>query len=264
MSTGDSNPPTRRNERPDSRNPPSPNDPAQPDNPRDAESGQPVDFGSYVSSTVRSAAELFGTPTRSGRSGRRAAKSAERATGSSPSAGSPLPPREAEEEPDVRPRTYWRDSVASDRDDGPRVTYDDDGDDGGRTDGMFPWRFPDDDRTRMLILAGAAILLVAIVALIWLLNRDGDGGGSTDPTATMESVIDAAPTATESGSETENDAAAPSTPTGFEPASDEAPDPTPTDEVRRGGDNQLNVDDPGTPDASRTDEPLARAKSSFG
>lgn len=261
MSTGDSSPPTRRNAKPDSENPASqsPNDPARPDASHDADSGQPVDFGSYVSSTVRSSAALFGAPARSGRSGRRTARSADRTPGSSPPSGSALPPTEVEDEPVARqrnrPRTYWRDSVSSDRDDGPRVTYDD-GDGGGDRGGKFPWRFPDDNRTRMLILGGAALVLVAIVALIWVLNRDGDGSGTQDPTATMESVLDAAPTATEAGSGAETDDP-PSTPTGFEPATDQEPAVTPTDEVRRGGDNQINADDPGTPDASRTDDPLA-------
>lgn len=118
---------------------------------------------------------------------------------------------------------------------------------------MLPWKFPDDERTRRIAFAAIALALLAILALIWLLTRDTDEGGAPPPTGTIESVIEVDPTATEAGDDR-------STPTGFVPVDDvETPSPTPTStaEVRRGGDNQRNIDDPGTPGASGLDGSLA-------
>jgi len=115
---------------------------------------------------------------------------------------------------------------------------------------MFPWKFPEDDRTRKIIVAAVAVALLALVALIWFLSRGGDDGDPPPPTGTVESVIDAAPSATEA----EDDSR---TPPAFLPSDDESPTPASSEAVRRGGDNQRNVDDTGTPGTSGSSGSLA-------
>lgn len=230
-----------------------------------------VDFGSYVSSTVRSSADLFGTPTRSSSSRNRGRRTEPEPAPSNPPDGDSVPapsrlPRQraartsntAATAESNRPRTYWRDSVAGD------ATSDEYADDrrevpenggfGDRFGGMFPWKFPDDGRTRGIILGVVALAILALVLLLWFLNR-GDDDDSPPPTGTVESVINA-PGATDPPTESSGDA---STPSGFIPfEEDETPEPEPeaTEAVRRGGDNQLDRDDPGTPGA-RLDVPVS-------
>ncbi len=223
-----------------------------------------VDFGSYVSSTVRSSADLFGTPTRSSSSRNRGKRTDPEPAPSNPPDGDPVPapPRSPRQRPartsntvasveSNRPRTYWRDSVAEDSE-ADEYTDDrrEDPEDGGfgdRFSAMFPWKLPDDGRTRGIILGLVALAIVALVLLIWFLNR-GDDDDSPPPTGTVESVINA-PGATDPPTESSGDA---STPSGFIPfEEDETPEPEPeaTEAVRRGGDNQLDSDDPVTPGA---------------
>lgn len=249
MPTGDSNPSNKRNTRPEPAN----RDPQATDEsvqPAPSNPDESVDFGSYVSSTVRSSAELFGTPARSAPSRKRAPRS------DTPSSGQPtndpVPARSevpagrrVRDVPDSsgsRPRTYWRDSVAGETVDDAEIDDDARRGGGGRTGGIFPWKFPEDDRTRKIILAAVAVALLAVVALVWFLSRDGDDSETPPPTGTVESVIDAAPSATEAEDE-------PRTPPPFIPFDDETPTPTTTEAVRRGGDNTLD-DDSGTPGAS--------------
>lgn len=258
MPQGDSNPRDNRNMRPGDAPrdaPKSTNDP-QPTPPADPGPEGSVDFGSYVSSTVRSSAELFGTPARSAPSRNRPSRTRQPRQGVTPETQVTVTSREPAERPErdvpvtsrARPRTYWRDSVIGGRSPGEPLP-DDDGDgagDGGRTGGMLAWSFPEDERTRRIIYAAVALALVALVALVWLLNRGG-GDEEPPPTGTIESVLDAAPSATEPDDDG-------STPSGFAPFIDddeETPPSEPTEAVRRGGDNQIDRDDPGTPAASR-------------
>jgi len=143
----------------------------------------------------------------------------------------------------ARPRTYWRDSIAG----GPGTeSPSDSGDgDGAPGGGSFAWSFPEDERTRRIIYAAGALALVALIALIWLLNRDGNDEVAP-PTGTIESVLDAVPSATAP----DDDASTPSQFAPFIDEDDETPTAEPTEAVRRGGDNQINRDDPGTPAAS--------------
>ncbi len=134
------------------------------------------------------------------------------------------------------------DEYADDRRDDPE-----NGGFGDRFGGMFPWKLPDDGRTRGIIFGAVALAILALVLLIWFLNR-GDGDESPPPTGTAESVINA-PGASETPTE---DSEGASTPSGFIPfEEDETPEPEPeaTEAVRRGGDNQLDNDDPVTPGA---------------
>jgi len=222
-----------------------------------------VDFGSYVSSTVRSSSELFGTPARSAPHRHRSTQS--RTSSSSTSATSArIPTSESSTDGDPatrplapaqeRPNRYWRDSVGSTVADRPNEPVERESDDGGGGSfrNMVPWGFPGGDRPGKALIAAIALVLLAIVALIWFLNRGEDGGGATDPTPTRESVIDAVSSPAEV-----DDASA--TPAGIPPfVRDETPMPEPTEEVRRGGDNQLDQDDSeSTPDISTTGDPLA-------
>ncbi|MEJ7901895.1 MAG: hypothetical protein WKF63_08595, partial [Thermomicrobiales bacterium] len=265
MPTGDSSPPNNRNTRPNAANgdPQGPLDqdvsrPPEPSNPDES-----VDFGSYVSSTVRSSAELFGTPARTAPSRSQTSRTNTPPTGQQPNAPVPVLPgsqteRAARELPDSspnRPRTYWRDSVSGggaateidlDDDAGQRGS----GGNGGRAGDLFPWKFPDDERTRRIIFAAIALGLLAILALVWLLNRGDDNGGSPPPTGTVESIIDAAPSATE----TDDDSP---TPPGFIPFDEETSEVAPTEAVRRGGDNQRNVETQSTPGATGSSGSLA-------
>jgi hypothetical protein len=116
--------------------------------------------------------------------------------------------------------------------------------------GGIPWQFPNGGKPGPALIGAIALVLLAIIALIWYLNRD-DGGDEDPPTPTptQESVFDAEPSATAPDGER-------STPSGFVPTDLETPESEPTEEVRRGGDNQRNRDDDGTPGAS-TGDPLA-------
>ncbi|MDQ3655679.1 MAG: hypothetical protein M3457_11450, partial [Chloroflexota bacterium] len=203
---------------------------------------------------------MFGTPARSAPSRKRASRS------DTPSSGQPTNDpaparseapsgrrvRETPSSSRSRPRTYWRDSVAGETVEEADIDDDAGRGGGGRTGEIFPWKFPEDDRTRKIILAAVAVALLALVALIWFLSRGGDDGESPPPTGTVESVIDAAPSATEADDDSP-------TPPAFIPFDDETPTPTSasTEPVRRGGDNQLNGDDPGTPGASGSSGSLA-------
>ncbi len=249
MPAGDSSPPDKRNTRPDptNRNATSPDEPVT-ENPDDS-----VDFGSYVSSTVRSSAEMFGTPARSAPSRSRKPRASTPPANETdvPRSEAPLTPtsRESPVESRNRPRTYWRDSVAGDdRDEVDAGGDDGRGDDGGRRGDLFPWKFPEGDRTRKLILAGAALAILAVIVIIWLLNR-GEDDETPPPTGTVESILDVPSSATESADD-------PSTPPAFLPQDDDTPAP-PTEGVRRGGDNQRNRDDSSTPGASGLDGSLA-------
>ncbi len=253
MPTGDSRPPEKRNTSPNPSNRESQGS-DQGDKPGSPNPEESVDFGSYVSSTVRSSAELFGTPARSAPSRNRNPRSSspppEQPAVSRDEAPANRATRDVAEGSRDRPRTYWRDSVTGEtRDDFAPDDDDQGGGAGGRTGDMFPWKLPEDDRTRKIILAAIILALVAIVALIWLLNRDDDGGETPPPTGTIESVLDAPPSATEPGED-------PSTPPAFLSPGDETPE-EPTESVRRGGDNQRDRDDNGTPGASGSDGSLA-------
>jgi hypothetical protein len=125
------------------------------------------------------------------------------------------------------------------------------GDEGGGFGDRFPWRFPDDERTRRIIFGAIALVLVAALVLAWLLSRGSDDD-PPPPTGTIESVLDAPPAATEPG------AGSASTPSGSAPFLDEdTPTPEATEAVRRGGDNQRDRDDTGTPGATGNEDPLA-------
>ncbi len=249
MPSGDSNAANNQGAGPDS-NPDA-------EAPRAPSSGadEKVDFGSYVSNTVRSSADLFGTPPRSSSSRNR------RTTGQSPPAdqpeidpgqaapGTPQPRTGGTSGPKAaagsnRPRTYWRDSLSAPATSGPEdAARDEPGADGGRRrfGGMPAWSVPDDGRTRGIIIAVIALAILGLIALVWFLNRGAGDDVSPPPTGTIESVIDAPGTPIES----EGDV---STPSGFIPFEDEeTPEPEATEAVRRGGDNQLDRNDPGTP-----------------
>lgn len=249
MPSGDSFPAKNRNPDPETgADDPGASQPANAD--------ESVDFGSYVSSTVRSSADLFGTPRRSSSSRRRASTEPEpeqSAAGDETPAQARAPRRQGPRETTTgaeaetnRPRRYWRDSVAGES--GQNEYDDDQGDDsanggyGDRIGAMFPWKLPDDGRTRAIIFAAIAVALLALVVLIWFLNR-GEDNDAPPPTGTVESVIDAPDTPTESSEGA-------STPSGFIPFEDEeTPEPEATEAVRRGGDNQIDREEPGTPGA---------------
>lgn len=213
-----------------------------------AESRESVDFGSYVSSTVRSSAERFGTPARSaparGRRNRPSQPAPADAPDTAPASSSTEigPSDDASRSTRDRPRTYWRDSVGNEST-SPRVAMSDP--DEPAPAGVFGWSLPEDQRTRRALFGGIALALLAIIAIIWLLARGGGGDDPPPATGTAESVLNAPPVATEPGG-----AAADSTPSGSIPFIDEeTPVSEPTEAVRRGGDNQIGRDD-GTPDAT--------------
>ncbi len=268
MPTGDSRNPSDRNSKPgdtgaDASIPSSskgaPDSGAsQPVQPDDA-----VDFGSYVSSTVRSSAELFGTPARSAsarsRSTRRRSPFSTKST-----SGDDEPPSGEISEVDAgagllpsreRPSRYWRDSLRSATSRG--LGDPDEGDSaGGGRDGttrrLVFMGFPNRDRSGMAIIGGIALAILASIALIWFLTRGDDGGVTSDPTPTQESVIDSVP----SPADDDTDG---STPGGIPPfVPNGTPAPESTEEIRRGGDNQLDQnDDESTPGASTSDDPHA-------
>jgi hypothetical protein len=121
------------------------------------------------------------------------------------------------------------------------VPIEDGGGDGGGGRPVLPWSFRDGDRPSNTIIAIAGVAILAIILLIWFLNRDGDGGNENPtPTPTQESVI-SAPTGTEDADDSQS-------PPAFVRPTEDAEEPTPTEAVRRGGDNQRDVDD-GTPGA---------------
>lgn len=202
---------------------------------------EPLDFGTFVSRSVRSSADRL-----------RQADSGE---------ASPTQPAE---EPSSRPRRerpsrYWRDSVQGDRPIASRRTTraaetrdaTDEGDDGGDRQPPF-WASlfggdNEDGRNRRLLLAFIAGL-VAVLLIAFLLTRligggdDNDGDPTPTPTAATTEIVPGG-----------GDAPA-STPRTFPTGSQQgAPSPTPTDEVIRGGDNQLggdqDTDTEGTPAA---------------
>ncbi len=128
---------------------------------------------------------------------------------------------------------------------------DDDGSgDGGGYQDRFPWAFQDDGRPNWTILGGILLALLALILLVWYLAGRGDGGGEPTPTPTEESVINAPIDGTEESDDSTPSVFVPRVPT-------QSDEPTPTQEPRRGGDNQRNVndDDEGTPGAS-TGDPL--------
>lgn len=224
-----------------------------------SEQGNDVDFGSYVSSTVRSSAELFGTPARSAssRSRRQGSQSrtpeSEKARESSPEPGTPAQNAPAQgSTARERPARRWRDSAVVEKVDDVEtgiLENDGSGDGGGYRD-RFPWAFQDDGRPNWTILGGILLALLALILLIWYLVGRGGGDGDPIPTPTEESVIDAPLTGTEEDDDSTPSVFVPQVPT----QSDD--EPTATQETRRGGDNQRNVDDDeGTPGAS-SDDPL--------
>ena len=221
-----------------------------------------VDFGSYVSSTVRSSAELFGTPARS--APKRSQPSQQKpATPPARASDRYVPPSEEIEASESEPQSprasrdrsnrYWRDSVSPGSGAEPEIPSDTDGDGGGGRfgGGFLSSMFPNGERpSNNVIIGTVALALLAIIALVWFLNRDSDGGQELTPTPTSETVFDAEASATEVDD--------PSTPTGFVPPRQSPATPTPTEGPRRGGDNvrdQESTDS--TPDASNTGDPLA-------
>lgn len=227
-------------------------------------SGDSVDFGSFVSSTVRSSSELFGTPSRSSR--RRTARSQPVSTQGQPQEESAQPrvrterpeaerpvtrsrPSTSPEQAGTRPSRYWRDQAAPIDDvDADEAELEDDGQGGNRSRGA--WAFGDGQRPSNAIIGGIVLLLLAIILIFWLLNRGGDDGGEdVTPTVTPESVIDPGTDSTPSSSG--------STPTSFQPPTEEPAEPTATEGPRRGGDNQRDNDDEETPGASTGADPLA-------
>lgn len=184
------------------------------------------DFGSFVSSAVRTSADRFKTPD-----SRRAPS---RATPSAPQgpAGATVPGPERTETAETRtpeprrdrPRRYWRDSLAgssgvgegargSSEDSEPastggsrgiRVTRRGQGDDGG--DGGGRIRFErrnqgDGDgggfipgvnlptRTLLGIIGGALLLLLSLVFILNQAGDDTNDDGDVTPTSTVESVL---------------------------------------------------------------------------
>jgi len=232
------------------------------DNQRSRNTGRPqgedVDFGAFVSERVRSASERLkgtgGEPTEVSRP----AVSPENQRGAGPA---PERPATSSPEPTPirrqRPSRYWRDSLKESTGEdveqvsgssqrflgtGPARRPAEQAPESGDGDGGdgAPWwqslSSSDDGRNRSLILyavIGLVLLALMIFGIIRLFGDEETGGGG-DPTPTA--------TATE-----DTGAIAPSTP-GTEP--DDEPTPTETPEVRRGGDNQLNPGEEGTPAGS--------------
>lgn len=224
-----------------------------------SKSQQDVDFGSYVSSTVRSSAELFGTPARAAgsRSNRSAKGTASQSTPAGDDGADVAPPRTTS--PSVRETTdrssrYWRDTVEPDdsdqaADSAPPAAA-------GGFGGMesirvrFPWAFDDGGRPTLPVLGGIAAIALILLFGIWQLASSGGNDSDLTATETPEMVIGAP---TEDAGTTGSD----STPSGFVPA----PTTVPTDEATttapvRGGDNQRNPANEPTPGANGVD-PLA-------
>ncbi len=229
------------NERPTPNNPPG-QDAGAPSSGSAPSSGE-VDFGTYVSSTVRSSAELFGTPAKSAPARRRTSRPAVEPTAGVRSefdTGDSTGPRTT---PPASPRTdrssrYWRESAVVQEEPVPLDEGSGDGgDDGG---GLFGWLPGGGEGPRpTYILFGILAALVLLIAVIWYLaGRGDDGGGGTTPTSTSEAVIDTDATGTP-----------PEATSPFVFSTEEADTPTPTETTTRGGDNQKDHDDDGTPGA---------------
>jgi hypothetical protein len=221
------------------------------------EAGTNVDFGSYVSSTVRSSAELFGTPARSASSRSRKQASPGRPADSGRISQPPAEPAGRADDgpapvPVARERSArrWRDTAGFEQVHVQDEIPDDDGSgNGGDYQDRFPWAFQEDGRPNWTILGGILLALLALILLVWYLAGRGGDGGEPTPTPTEESVINAPL----NGTEEDDD----STPSVFVPrAPTQSDEPTATQEPRRGGDNQRNAeDDEGTPGAT-TGDPL--------
>ena len=232
--------------------PPASSDPRPPSG---SEQDESVDFGSYVSSTVRSSAELFGTPARSAPVRRRQPSdpSVTPTPTAPPRTTAPVAGATSTAQPSTdtasreRPARYWRDSVAPEEPEyEPEV-----GGDGGTGRPIFPWALGDGQRPGLNLVIGAVLLaLIAIAALVWwLLQDDENNQQAPPPTGTTESVFDAVATEIP-----EDDATPPfmfpTDASGVEPT--EAPTPTP----RRGGDNQRDQDDETPEDENGADVDL--------
>jgi hypothetical protein len=215
-----------------------------------AASGEPegLDFGAFVSRSVRSSADRL-KDSASSRAARREesreAKPTQRPT-----------PIHRE-----RPARYWRDSFRERS--GEDVTVSspgarrflnrgetppaegppgDDGGNGGDGGGAW-WQSltsggDDGGPNRQLIglIALGAIILLALIFLFTRLVGDDDPGEDVTPTATSPAVLDQ-PTDDAGGTPTAND----------QPATTVQEEPTETPAVRRGGDNQRDQSDEGTP-----------------
>lgn len=216
-----------------------------------------VDFGSYVSSTVRSSAELFGTSGRSSRSRRSTPRDDATLAGREESAQSGAPGSRESDTPistsaTTRSRSsrYWRDTVEED-DFGEEMAEPVLATGGGgwrdTINDRFPWAFGDDGRPTLPVLGGIAAIALLLLLAIWLAVQGGGDGTDLNATETPELVI-GAPT---DGAATED--ADRSTPTGFQPVPTQGPDETEeTPTATRGGDNQRNRDPNETPGADST------------
>lgn len=156
----------------------------------------------------------------------------------------------------ARARRYWRDSVAGtgayatarDADD------DIDADDGGTGRAGFSSMFRDGDGPNRKLLALLAAIVVAIVLIILLVNLIGgnDDNGGADPTETpLPNVIN-------TDDSTEPARSSPDSRATEQP--NERETPAPTDEVRRGGDNQVDQDN----QDESTNEPTSTPEDSTG
>ncbi len=225
-------------------------------------SDQDVDFGSYVSSTVRSSAELFGASGRSSRSRRSSSRQQDPVdegaleTPADASSRAATSSTYAGETP--RSSRRWRDTVQDDDD----IAYVDEADDapvaaaaggGGMLASIndrFPWAFGDDGRPTLPALGGIAALALLILLAIWIAVQWGGGDSGGNATETPEMVIGAP---TENGATEDADE---STPSGFQPIPTQQTDSDVTPTPQRGGDNQRNRDPSETPEADGSD-PLA-------
>lgn len=214
------------------------------------QSTEPLDFGEFVSRSVRSSADRF---KQSGDQEATSRRQTIRATPKDDDTPAPTPRKRS-------PR-YWRDSLRESRAssesgppgrrfadphiDGDREVEDDGGDNGGNVPiwGRFYGGDGDGPDRRMLayFVAGLVLVLILILILVQVLGGDDDNGEET-PTETPATTEVIAP-----GGQT------PGTPRSMEPTEvPTGPEPTATSEVRRGGDNQLggdDDDDEGTPEA---------------
>ena len=226
-----------------------------------------ADFGSFVSSTARSSADLFKTPGRStgGQPPRRS--TGERTPARpSPEGGERDASATSRRTQSERPRRYWRDSVAgaaatrasgepaggatSAGDErvvrGTRTSAGDGDGIGGFLGGL---RSAGGSARNLLGIVLGALLLLLVIG--FLVIRGGDDGGddeTPEPSAltvlgtSIPSVSTESPSTATPGAEAE--------------PTEESSDPTdqPTEERRRGGDNQLD----GGEDAGGTQTPEGR------
>jgi hypothetical protein len=208
--------------------------------PNDAEGGD--DFGSRVSSTVRSSADLFNLPPKG-------SPDSTRKRASDPDAS--LDSGSEQEDPArrERPPRYWRDSLSS-----PMATdvedeeFDDENyDDGGEGGGYGGFLGDGGPSRRFLIIIGAIIVALIVAFLVYqMMNDDGGGGDDPTPTSTLEPVIGTLP-----ADEATN---APDEANPTRGAQGAEPTGQPTREVQQGGDNQLGgQDDEPEGDSTPTD-----------